>query len=116
MRAAVKRLVDASVAVQNIIVDAAQRDEKLTEKEMAKICQLMNGARMKDQFVSDEERTVFYVLNFLKKENLTKGSNSLAATFDPVDVVEAYEDQLLDHEFDALLDYANKVRVAYWNF
>lgn len=115
MKAKVKKLVDASVAIQNIIIDAANRSGELSEEQKKEICKLMNESFIDSAFDSMEERTDYF-LNFLNKPNLTKGSNSLAAAFDPVDAVEAYQDELSDSEFESLLEYAEKMRVAYWNF
>lgn len=108
----VKRMVDASVAVQNIIVDAAKGAGRLSEDQVNRICKLIGD--VSDEYDMD---TLGMIREMVEGDvNLTKGSGSAAAAFDPIDAVDAYAEQLNDQDFDRLMKYAESVRVAYWNF
>lgn len=109
----VKRVIDASVAVQNIIVDAAKGAGKLSEEQVNEVCKLI-GDSNPEEYDMD---TLGMIREMVEGDvNLTKGSGSAAAAFDPTDAVEAYMYVLTDQEFDSLFAYAESVRVAYWNF
>lgn len=108
----VKRMVDASVAVQNIIVDAAKGAGRLSEDQVNRVCKLIGD--VSDEYDMD---TLGMIREIVEGDvNLTKGSGSAAAAFDPIDAVDAYAEQLNDQDFDRLMKYAESVRVAYWNF
>jgi len=115
MKAAVKKMMEASAVAQSIIYSAAKTTGKLSEAQKHLIANAWaEAAQGVSNFKTTWAAKDFIMTEYLNNTNLINGSNSMAEAFDPYSVLEAHAGDITSDEFDRLQEYASQIIVKYW--